>query len=174
VQRIRTLRDEWDVELDDMHKIDADPSIFGRRTVHKRTVGKTIADMFKDDNILMRRGNNDINNGVIKVGSYLNINSRLLHPIKRAAPSPRLFVNAKLDWWSDECAGYFWQQDTSGTRIDKPVDRNDHAMDNTRYLLSTMPDIGKYVLPEKERIPSWMLWQEKDRQQQDSRKHRYG
>lgn len=171
---IRRIRADWDVQLDDIHKVQADPSIFGRRTVNKRTVGKTIADMFKEDSIAMRRGNNDINNGVMKVSSYLNINSRLLHPINRVAGSPRLFINAKLDWYTDEVAGYFWQQSTSGERIDKPVDRNDHAMDASRYLLSDMPDIGKFVTPVNERVPSWMLWQERDKQTENPRGHRYG
>ena len=174
VSAIRRIRADWSAELDDMHKINADPSIFGRRTVNKRTVGKTIADMFKDDDIRMRRGNNDVANGIIKVGSYLNLNHRLLHPIRRVAGSPRLLVNAKLDWWTDEIAGYFWQQSTSGERIDKPTDRNDHAMDMTKYLLSEMPDIGKYVTPVDQRIPSWMLWQEKDRSAENPRAHRYG
>jgi len=174
ISSIRRIRNEWSVEVDEMHKIQADPSIFGRKTVHKRTVGKTIADMFKEDGISMRRGNNDINNGVVKVGSYLNINYRLLHPVQRAASSPRLFVNAKLDWWADECAGYFWQQSTSGERIDKPMDRNDHAMDATRYLLSEMPDIGKYITPADERVPSYMLWQERDKSKDNPRGHRYG
>ncbi len=171
---IRRIRADWSVELDDMHKILADPNIFGRKTVHKRTVGKTIAEMFKDDGIQMKRGNNDINNGVIKVGAYLNLDFKLLHPVKRVAPSPRLFVNAKLDWWTDECSGYYWQQSTSGERIDKPIDRNDHAMDASRYILSDMPDVGRYMIPAAERVPSWMLWQERERDREHSRKHRYG
>ena len=174
ISAIRRIRDEWSFEPEDMHKISADPSIFGRRTVNKRTVGKTIADMFKDDSIYMKRGNNDIANGIVKVSSYLNINTRLLHPIKRVAGSPRLFVNAKLDWWTDEVAGYFWQQSTSGERIDKPIDRNDHAMDMTRYMLTDMPDIGKYITPAEERVPSWMLWQERDRKAENPLGHRYG
>jgi len=174
VSAIRRIRADWDAELDDMQKINADPSIFGRRTVNKRTVGKTIADMFKEDNIVMRRGNSDIANGIIKVGSYLNLNHRLLHPITRVAGSPRLFINAKLDWWTDEVAGYFWQQSTAGERIDKPIDRNDHAMDMTKYLLSEMPDIGKYTLPADQRVPSWMLWQERDKKSENPRAHRYG
>lgn len=174
VSAIRRIRSDWSCDLDEMHKVDADPSIFGRKTVNRRTVGKTIADMFKEDNIYMRRGNNDINNGVVKVGAYLNPNRVLLHPIKRVAGSPRLFINAKLDWWTDEVAGYFWQQSTSGERIDKPIDRNDHAMDATRYLLSTMPDIGKTAIPAEQRIPSYMLWQEKDKDNTNPRKHRYG
>ena len=171
---IRRIRSDWNVEVDEMHKINADPSIFGRKTVHKRTVGKTIADMFKEDRIYMKRGNNDVNNGIVKVGSYLNINRNLLHPVQRVAGSPRLFINAKLDWWTDEASGYFWQQSTSGERIDKPVDRNDHAMDTTKYLLGDMPDIGRYVTPENERVPSWMLWQEHDKTKQNSKSHRYG
>ena len=174
ISAIRRIRDEWQFEADDMHKIKADPSIFGRRTVHKRTVGKTIADMFKEDNIAMARGNNDIANGIVKVGSYLNINHRLLHPIKRVAGSPRLFINAKLDWWTDEIAGYFWQQSTSGERIDKPIDRNDHAMDMTRYMLTDMPDIGRYIVPKEDYVPSWMVWQERDRKAEKPLGHRYG
>jgi len=174
VAAIRRIRSEWGFQADDMHKILADPSIFGRKTVNKRTVGKTVADMFKEDNINMRRGNSDVANGIVKVGSYLNINRTLLHPIRRVAGSPRLFVNAKLDWWQDEVTGYFWQQSTSGERIDKPVDRNDHAMDNCRYLLSDMPELGQYKIPENERVPSWMLWQERDRKAENPRGHRYG
>jgi len=174
IAAIRRIRADWCVDLDEMHKIHADPSIFGRKTVNRRTVGKTVADMFKEDNIYMKRGNSDINNGVVKVGAYLNINRQLLHPIKRVAGSPRLFVNAKLDWWTDEVAGYFWQQSTSGERIDKPIDRNDHAMDATKYLLSEMPDIGKYAIPQDQRIPSWMLWQERDKDTENPRRHRYG
>ena len=171
---IRRIREDWCCDLDEMHKVLADPAIFGRKTVNKRTVGKTIADMFKDDGIYMKRGNSDITNGIVKVGAYLNINRQLLHPINRVAGSPRLFVNAKLDWWADEITGYFWQQSTSGERIDKPIDRNDHAMDTTKYLLSDMPDIGKYAIPASERIPSYMQWQEKDRESDNPRKHRYG
>jgi len=174
IARIRSIRNQWGFSPDEIHKITADPSIFGRRTVNKRTVGKTIADMFKEDNIAMKRGNNDINNGVVKVGSYLNINRTLLHPIKRTAGSPRLFVNAKLDWWTDEIAGYYWQQSTSGERIDKPIDRNDHAMDNVKYLLGEMPDIGKYQIAAEQRVPSWMLWQERDKGIENPRGHRYG
>ena len=174
IAAIRRIRADWSCELDEMHKILADPSIFGRKTVNRRTVGKTIADMFKEENIYMKRGNSDITNGIVKVGSYLNINRQLLHPIKRVAGAPRLFVNAKLDWWCDEVAGYFWQQSTSGERIDKPNDRNDHAMDATKYLLSDMPDIGRYAVPEAERVPSWMLWQERDKQAENSKAHRYG
>jgi len=175
VGRIIAIRKQWQCELDELHKIYADPSIFGRKTVGKRTVGKTVADMFKEDNIHMRRGNNDINNGIIKVGAYLNVSSRLQHPITRVPGSPRMFINAALTWWTDECGGYFWQQSTAGERIDKPVDRNDHAMDMTRYLMSHMPEIGRYITPAEERIPSYMLWQEKDAAYKDDpRKHRYG
>jgi len=174
IHEIKRIRQKWEFTPDEMHKCIADPSIFGRRTVNKRTVGKTIADMFKEDGIYMRRGNNDIANGIVKVGSYLNINHRLLHPVQRTAGSPRLFVNSKLDWWTDEITGYFWQQSTSGERIDKPVDRNDHAMDNVRYLLSDMPDIGKYIVSAADRIPSYMTWQERDHEAENPRRHRYG
>jgi hypothetical protein len=174
VVAIRRIRDDWNVQLDEMHKILGDPAIFGRKTISRRIVGKTVADMFKEENIHMKRGNNDINNGIVKVGAYLNINRSLLHPIRRVAGSPRLFINAKLDWFQDEIAGYFWQQSTSGERVDKPIDRNDHAMDMIKYLLSDQPDIGKYAIPEKERIPSWMLWQENERDKNNPRGHRYG
>lgn len=174
VAAIRRIRDDWGFEPDVMHKAFADPSIFGRRTVNKRTVGKTIADMFKEDNINMRRGNSDIANGIIKVGSYLNINPRLTHPINNTTPSPRLFVNAKLAWWTDEISAYFWQQSSNGERIDKPTDRNDHAMDMTKYLLTDMPDIGKVIIPADERVPSWAMWQERERNKANSKGHRYG
>ena len=174
VAEIKRIRSAWNVQIDEMHKVFADPSIFGRRTVNKRTVGKTIADMFKEDNIHMRRGNNDINNGIVKVGSYLNINPRVQHPINGTLGSPKFFINSTLAWWSDEVGGYFWQQSTAGERIDKPIDRNDHAMDMTKYLLTEMPDIGKLIVPAAERVPSWALWQERARNSNTERGPRYG
>jgi hypothetical protein len=168
---IKRIRREWGGEYD---KILADPNIFTRKAISRKTVGKSIAAMFHDGNIEMRRGNNDIANGIVKVGSYLNISPAKKHPITGVVPSPRLFMSSRLVWLQDEFASYFWAKNTRGENTDKPVDRNDHGMDMVKYLLSEEPDVGTQRTKPEDRIPSYMYWQEHEGSSGKSRSARYG
>lgn len=183
IGEIKRIRAEWaegGLEIPQWEDSYADPSIFARRGSTKRTVGKSVASMFLEDSIQWRRGNNDIINGIVKVGSYLNVNKRMRNPFTGELGSPRLYVSDNIPWWSDECGGYFWQQSPSGDRLDKPQDKNDHAMDATKYILSRMPEIGSHIVPESARVPSWMLWHEGmpdaavTSPQGNDKRHRYG
>jgi hypothetical protein len=171
------IRNKWgvDAETHDLDPILADPSIWSRKgAANKGVQGQSIAQMFKDSKIKMRRGNNDIKNGIVKVQKYLLPARHLTHPITKAQNAPRFYVNLNLTWFNDEVTAYYWKQNSSGQRVDVPNDTNDHAMDMTKYLLSDAPDIGKFFTPPGQFVPAWMQWQEDETQEKSNRSHRYG
>jgi hypothetical protein len=172
---IKALRERWSTFRSEFESAHADPSIFGRKTVaSKGVVGKTIDQMFRDHGVAFRRGNNDVANGITKVQQYLAMNRRVVHPVTRSAPSPRFFYNLSLAWLNDEFTSYFWKTNSSGERIDVPVDKNDHAMDTVKYLLSKMPEMGRFFVPDNEKVPSWMRWNEAQSGGNVTKAHRYG
>lgn len=143
----------------------ADPSILRRSATGGKVVGRTVSDMFfeTDRSIVMARGNNDIQNGIRKIRSYLQLYSFHQHPITGEAPAPYLFISDKLTWLVDEFSSYYWRSDSSGEREDTPVDRNDHALDALKYMLSTAPEASKIRL-SLEVVPAHMtMWQEIER-----------
>lgn len=175
IAEIKRIREKWASHLTEYEDIYADPNIFTRKTVGKKVVGKSIAAFFTDDGIGMRRGNNDINNGVVKVSSYLSVSRQVRNPFTGEPHAPRLYVSANLTWWHDEISSYYWMQNANGERVDKPVDRNDHAMDATRYILSHMPEVGRSFVKADEDLPSWMFWHEHAPQSNEQKmRHRYG
>ncbi len=171
-EAIHAIRDKY-IEPDDTVKSFCDPSVFSRKTVNKQTVGITIAQMFREAGIIWKRGNNDIANGIAKCQAYINIRPLTKHPFTLNFPSPRLYYCMDLAWFSDETTGYYWKQNSSGQRVDIPVDKNDHAMDMMKYALSEMPDIGRFIVKPEDRIPSWSVWQEAP-DNANSKAHRYG
>lgn len=170
---IKSIRERWASFNTEFDSLRADPSIFGRKTVNTKVVGKTVAAMFQETDLRMLRGNNDVANGITKVNGYMVASNRSKHPITGNAPAPRLYCNLNLRWFDDEVTSYFWKQDNSGQRIDVPNDKNDHAMDTLKYMLSHMPDVGKYFTPAAARVPAWMRWNDAP-SAETSRDHRYG
>jgi phage terminase large subunit len=145
----------------------ADPDIFRRKAGDNKTVGKSISDLFFDSSngkLLFTRGNNDIDNGIIKVGSYLQNREYHLHPITGEPSAPYLYHSDRLTWFEEEITAYYWQSNTSGERVDKPTDKNDHAMDTIKYLLSHAPEPATISTNTGIHIPSYMTeWQEIER-----------
>lgn len=163
-------------------KVLADPSIFRRVTGNSQTVGVTTSGLFREHGIKMVRGNNDVLNGIAKVQSYLYIDPYHKHPIltdemdRPLVGAPRLFVSKKLNWFDTEIVDYYWKKDTQGDYDDVPMDRNDHAMDMTKYLLSRRPRVATArinsvhkVIPDKYRT-----WREAPDQMKRSKAHRHG
>ena len=121
----------------------------------------------------MIRGNNDIINGIVKVQSYLNLQNMKTNPYTGELGSPNLFVSEQLDWWVAEISDYYWQK-RDDANIDKPMDRNDHAMDTTKYLLSHRPALSNILYgPVTPKTPAWMTWSETEHQV-EREGHRYG
>jgi len=168
---IKDIRKEYNVDSSNM--ILSDPDIFRRKTVNKALVGKSIADMFLEEGIMCIRGNNNITNGIVKVSQYLIPQRLHQNPITGEYNAPYLYVSDKLEWWINEINDYYWQRDTMGEQIDKPIDKDDHAMDTTKYLLSNRPNISKLIIPNKPKVVGWRQWGERDIQEK-KRIARYG
>ena len=131
---IKEIRNAWGIIPSD--QIFADPSIFKKTEARKDAVSQSISSMFEEESIAMQEGANAIESGIEKVSSYLAVDRMHIHPIKRTYGAPRLLVSAKLDWWHNEIADYYWNKNIAGQNVDKPMNRNDHAMDMTKYLLT--------------------------------------
>ena len=143
----------------------ADPDIFRRKGVGKKTVGKAISDMFMEEDIICSRGNNDISNGIVKVNQYLIPQAKHQNPITGEFNSPYLYVSDKLEWWINEVNDYYWMKSPTGEQLDKPMDKNDHAMDTTKYLLSNRPNISKLMVRHTDKTVGWRQWGERDIQE---------
>jgi hypothetical protein len=149
-------------EVDPANMILADPDIFRRKTIGKKLVGSSIADLFLEDNIMCIRGNSDITNGILKVNQYLGVQRNHQNPISGEYNAPFLYVSDKLDWWLDEISDYYWKKNPTGEQMDIPIDKNDHAMNTTKYLLSHRPNISKLIVSKTPKTVGWMQWGERD------------
>jgi hypothetical protein len=167
---IQSIRARYGVRDDFIY---ADPSIFRRMRANSSTVGKSTPDLFWDyGKLRFRRGNNDILNGILKVQSYLAVQQSLRHPYTGDSYSPMLYVSDKLEFIPDEMSAYMWERDAHDVPLDEPVDKNDHALDTIKYMLSEQPEVGA-VLTEMNTVPAYMQWRESD-VVSTYRKPRYG
>ncbi len=162
-------------QVDHRRFIYADPAIFRRATGDKKTVGKSVSDIFFDDGkgVMMTRGNNDIVSGIAKVGSYLSIQKNHINPFTGEAGAPHLYHSDELSFLSAEFNDYYWKQDSQGERKDEPIDKNDHGMDTVKYLLSHRPRIVDIVPHYVPNVPAYMSWHEQADTPARNRK-RYG
>ncbi len=178
--QIKKIREEQYPEecwLSDMQEMLADPQIFKTISPGRHTVGKSIAEMFADEGIRMRRGNNNILNGITKVKSYLLPQQTVLNPFTHAWGSPKLFISEKLYWLIDEITTYRWKKRRNDETFDVPVDAKNHAMDALKYALSKSPSVGRMFLRNrapKQLMPALARWNETEQSLRDEwRKHRY-
>ena len=121
----------------------ADPAIFKKSQITEREGVKTIADLFKagDNPVRFRAADNEILRGITKVNSYVNIKKGHAHPITGEIGAPHLYVSDTLVDVIKEFDGYYWKVGRDGKRVDQPIDRNDHAMNALKYMLSKEPDL---------------------------------
>jgi len=136
----------------------ADPSLFRRHTQGGK-IGTTVAAMFAEEGIVMQRGANNITAGIAKMGQYLTPMSRHEHPTTELAPAPYLYFCSGLSFIEVEISDYYIKRDAAGISAEKPLDRNDHAMDTIKYILTRKPALQpvRVALHTK---PSWMTWQD--------------
>ena len=120
-----------------------------------------------------KSGNNNINNGIVKVNQYLIPQRLHQNPITGQYEAPYLYVSDKLEFWMNEIADYYWQKSPTGEQVDKPVDKNDHAMDTTKYMLSHRPNVSKLTIPVHRKDVGWRSWGERDLPE-EIRNHRHG
>ena len=150
--RIREIRRRRNILPD--QPIWADPAIFRATNTSKQLVGEAVSQMYLEEGINMRRGNNNIESGVAKISSHLAIQSLHYNQIRGVFGAPYLYFSAKLEWLVNEIGDYYWNKNIAGDNVDKPRDTNDHAMDTLKYMYSGRPRIGRahvrtpYTLPQ--------------------------
>lgn len=138
---IHTIRNT--VGIEDEY-IMADPSVFRRTQVQRNTGAATIAQLFKEGTfgVRMKAADNEILRGITKVNMYLAIDSRHRNPITQVHGAPHIFFASELTFLMNEFTSYYWKVGTDGKRVDTPVDKNDHAMNVIKYMLSKQPDLA--------------------------------
>lgn len=151
----------------------ADPSLFRRSVTDKRTVGRAISDMFFECGVKMTRGTADIHNGITKVQSYLHVQEFHRNPFTGTYPAPRLYIASNMAFLINEITDYYWRKDPKGSVVDMPQDKNDHAMDALKYMLSRRPALAGLATKRKDDPPAFMKWHETERVERQSA-HRYG
>jgi phage terminase large subunit len=161
-------------DIDDRHTILADPAIFRRAQGTSKTVGVPVSTLFREEGVKMSRANNDILSGIAKVQTYLFVDEFRANPFTNLYNSPRLFISTNCDWVDREITDYYWKRDNSGEYEDVPNDKNDHAMDMLKYLLTNRPRIATLNIVRPPVPAKYLSWRETEQQQQDHRKHRYG
>ena len=163
IEMIKDIRNTYQVDPNNM--ILADPDIFRRKAVGKKLVGKAISDMFLEEDIVCTRGNNDIANGIVKVSQYLIPMKKHQNPITGEWGAPYLYVSDELEFFMNEISDYYWQKSPTGEQIDKPMDKNDHAMDTAKYMFSNRPNISKLIVARNPKKVGWLRWGERDIQE---------
>ena len=159
---IKRIRNEWSWLFSDYSEILADPAIFKRHAVAGyKNVGDTVAGIFDDDfNVEMRPAQNDITQRISKVSSYLNEHNHIPALFSKKQKAPLLYVSSNLEFFMTEIQDYYWARNPQGDFKDTPIDRNDHAMDATKYLLSYLPEPADLSGPDPRTPPGYMVWHE--------------
>ncbi|MBU2051514.1 MAG: terminase family protein [Gammaproteobacteria bacterium] len=172
-KRIHEIRREWGVEDDVVTW--ADPATFKRTAVSRNTAAKTVKQLFGegDYGVNFRRAENEVMSGLTKVNMYLGVRENHRHPVTKVMGAPHIFFANELQFIIDEFTAYYWKQDTNGSRVDEPIDKNDHAMNTIKYMLAKEPDLATRVprLPSRTHLTQWS---EGPTVQRDTRAHRYG
>lgn len=159
----RRVRGKYVHLIDFEDKVRADPSIFRSKVVdrHKNT-GDTIAKLLKDLGMPCKPANNDIQSGIAKVGAYIAGTPWVPHLISGEKGGPLLYVVDDMQYILDELGNYYWDKDTYGGEIDAPIDRDDHAMDTLKYMMSHLPDAANIEVPKSEQRKPWEFWREEE------------
>ena len=66
------------------------------------------------------------------------------NPYTHAGMTPKVFISSELGFMIDEIVNYRWKQGRDGV-IDVPNDKDDHAMDAMKYILTNDKDNAKMV-----------------------------
>lgn len=123
----------------------ADPAIF-KRTIVQNNQTLSLADiMFQDYNIRMIPAQNDILSGIAKVTGYFNISKMHQNPMTKNYNAPYLYVSDKCEFFVTEIGNYYWTKDAKDNYKDMPQDKDDHAMDTLKYMLTYRPNVSTII-----------------------------
>lgn len=170
-KKIRDIRAKYAVSDDNY--VMADPDIFRRKGGDKKTVGNAVSDLLFEEGVMCARGENGIQAGIAKVSGYLNIQSEHQNPITKEFNAPYLYVADTVEFFRNEINDYYWKRDAQGDLLDIPIDKNDHAMDTLKYLLSHRPELTKILKPRIPKPLGVTTWLEIEEQEANNKGHRY-
>ncbi len=112
----------------------------------------SIADEYVANKVYAIPGQNEWQAGFNRINEHLTVDHTLIHPYTGQQGSPRILFcsggdNEKV---ITEFMNYKWKK-AKGTTMrnapDEPIDHNDHGIDETRYLLMSLPTV-----PNQEKI----------------------
>jgi hypothetical protein len=169
--KVRAIRAKYAHLINVEESIRADPSIFKQKVIEKHVdTGTPIAQLLSTAGMECRPATNDIITGVAKVAAYLADQPTHEHIVTGKSPGPLLYFVDDLDYITDEITNYYWDRTSTGEHIDRPIDRDDHAMDALKYMLSHQPEPAEIVLPRSKVVPKYMFWHEMDDDGKNSRR----
>lgn len=158
VEEIKLIQDRYSYGIRFDDPVWADPAIFKKNQLKGYSV-TTVAKMMQEDGLHIKPGQNSIENGIMKVSGYMAIQpeGHIDDPMR---PGPHMYFSDRLQFVADEFLGYFWKTNTSGDRIDQPTDRNDHAMDTLKFIVSKVPDPSTLIYRKPAVTPEHLKWHE--------------
>lgn len=121
---------------------------------------RSVVDLLHDNRIMAdTKVTKDVWTGIQRVKQYLRLRE---HPQVEVWPrgKPKLFIFRTCTNLIREIKSYRWRPQTaSGDQTDRPIKRDDHAMDDLRYYIMSRPDLGKYdhVDPSRRQISASAL-----------------
>lgn len=149
------------LEFDD--PIRADPAIFRRSVVAgKRVEGDSVAKLLAQLDMQTKPASNEVLAGIAKINSYLGGLPHVPHIITGDKGGPLLYFVDDLHFIQDEISAYYWKKNTQGDYIDEPMDRNDHAMNTIKYMLSIAPQPAQVIIPREDMPVPWLMWREEE------------
>lgn len=158
-EKISELQGKYAYGIEFSDPIYADPAIFKKTQVVGQTI-TTVAKQLTELGLYLKAGQNDIKNGIMKVGGYLAIQPEY-HFMHNEQPGAGIYFSDHLTFISDEFLTYFWKTNELGTRIDVPNDKDDHAMDTLKYMVSKLPDPSTLIYRKPALTPEHLKWQER-------------
>lgn len=161
-ENMRAVRDAYGIRDDELSAVFADPQVFRRAGEGGKGVGATVARLFAEHGISMQRGSNDIYGGIAKFQQYLTPAILHEHPLHGSPRAPYFYISSKCEWIVNEITEYYWKRTANDDVTDTPTDRNDHAMDACKYLLTPQPKLAQFVGKPNE-PPAWLKWHEIER-----------
>ena len=137
-----------------------DPSVFQKVGTVLGKSERTIAEEYQiaADKLKAKwfrpRGANNDPKGVMRLKRYLQPRP---HPLDPRVQVAKLYICRHLTWWDWEAKRWTWPRDRQGIAgaerplAEKPIERDNHLMDCTKYLVWEMPDPLEEVLPPQAR-----------------------
>jgi hypothetical protein len=118
---------------------------------------KTVAQLFRDHGMNVNTAVNKSRfAGIERVQEYLECRRHAdygeIDPVQWPKGKPRLFIFENCTEMIKEIKKYRWKPRTDDEK-EVPIGKDDHAMDELRYLIMTRPEPAKFK-PQKE--PTWI------------------